>query len=317
MAHELEIKTDGTASMAYSMDGGVPWHGLGTPVKGLMSSAEALDAAGLDWQVNKVGLYVKSPSGEGFSKITDKFAVQRATDGRVLGAVGGDYVPFQNSDAFAFMDTMIGTDEARFDTAMSLFGGKRVVMTAQLEGFTVLGDDAYDRWLMVSNSHDGSRAFTAAVVNIRVVCANTEAMALRGAKQTWSITHRGDLAGKVQEAKETLGLADKYTEAFKVMVEELAKIEVADSTFEAILKANFAEQKRQLPANLEAVRKIRETSPRISDDLRSTGYGALSALTEWTSHGKAYRTEEARMKNLLLGWGKTTVSSVARELLAV
>lgn len=315
MAHELEIKNDGTASMAYSVDYGRPWHGLGTEVKGLMTSAEALHAAGLDWTVSKVPMYARF--GSKYVKSTDRFGVQRSSDGQLLGTVGKDYTPFQNTEAFGFLDTLLESGDAHVDTAGSLFGGKRIWIAARLDDFTVLGQDVYEQWMLITNSHDGSRALQASITPIRVVCANTEAMALRSASQTFRIRHRGDLTGKVQEAKETLSVAKKYTEEFIAFSEDLAEIDVSVDQFEAIMKANFPEQKRQLAANLQNVKIIRAESPRIPDDLRMTAYGALSALTEWTSWGKDYRTEEARMKSLLLGWSRDVVTNVAQDLMKV
>lgn len=315
MAHELEILADGSASMAYSVEYGRPWHGLGTEVKGLMTSAEALAAASLDWPVKKAPLYARS--GSKYVKSPDRYAIQRETDGAILGTVGKDYTPFQNADAFAFLDTLLASGEAVIDTAGSLFGGKRIWIAARLDDFTVLGQDVYEQWMLITNSHDGSRALQASITPIRVVCANTEAMALRGASQTFRIRHRGDLQGKVQEAKETLGVAKKYTEEFVARSEQLAAIEVSTDQFEEIMKRAFPEQKRQLATNLQSVKIIRAESPRIPDDLRGTAYGALSALTEWTSWGKEYRTEEARMKSLLLGWSRDVVTQVADDLLKV
>jgi phage/plasmid-like protein (TIGR03299 family) len=315
MAHELDIKSDGTASMAYSLENGRPWHGLGTGVQGLMSSAEALAAAGLDWTVSKAPLYARH--GSKYVKSPDRYAIQRSIDGAILGTVGKDYTPFQNVEAFAFLDSLLKSGEAHIDTAGALFGGKRIWIAAKLDGFTIFGGDAYELWLLITNSHDGSRALQASIVPIRVVCANTEAMALRGATQTFRIRHRGDLAGKVQEAQETLGIAKKYTNEFIARSEELAKISVSVETFEEIMRRAFPEQKRQLATNLQNVKIIRAESPRIPDDLRGTAFGALSALTEWTSWGKDYRTEEARMKSLLLGWSRDVVTQVADDLLKV
>lgn len=315
MAHELEIKADGTASMAYNVENGRPWHGLGTEVKGLMTSADALTAAGLDWTVSKAPLY--SRFGSRYIKSEDRWSIQRSSDGKILGTVGKDYTEFQNTEAFAFLDTLLKSGEAHIDTAGSLFGGKRIWIAARLDDFTVLGKDVYEQWMLITNSHDGSRALQASITPIRVVCANTEAMALRGASQTFRIRHRGDLAGKVQEAKETLQVAHKYTDEFMAQSEALAKIEVSVDQFEAIMKNAFPDQKRQLATNLQNVKIIRAESPRIPDDLRMTGYGALSALTEWTSWGKDYRTEEARMKSLLLGWSRDVVTQVADDLLKV
>jgi phage/plasmid-like protein (TIGR03299 family) len=315
MSHELEIKEDGTASMAYNVENGLPWHALGTEVKGYMKSAEALSAAGLDWTVRKSPIYARF--GSKYARADDRWAVQRETDGRILGTVGRDYTPFQNTDAFVFLDSLLASGEAHIDTAGSLFGGKRIWVTARLDDFTVLGDDAYELYLLIANSHDGSRALTASITPVRVVCANTESLALQSAQQTFRIRHRGDLAGRVQEAKETLAIANKYTQVFADECEALAKKDVSAETFEEIMRRAFPEQKRQLAANLSAVKIIRTESPRIPDDLRMTGYGALSALTEWTSWGKDYRTEEARLKSLLWGWSRDVVTQVADDLLKV
>lgn len=308
MPHQVE-------TMMYDIDNGLPWHSMGTPVKGKKTSAQALKAAGLDWTVEKVSLYAK---WQGEDKVAeDRWGIQRQLDGRLLGTVGGDYVAFQNTEAFSFLDFMLANGDAKVDTAGSLFNGKRIWITARLDDFLVLGDDAYQQYLLITNSHDGSRALQASVTPVRTVCANTEAMALAAATQTFRIRHRGDMAGKVAEAKETLQIAAKYTDAFKDQAEAMAKIDVSTETFEQIMVRAFPEQKRQLASNLQSVKIIRAESPRIPDDLRGTAYGALSALTEWTSWGKDYRTEEARLKSLLFGWSKNVVSQVAADLLKV
>ena len=50
MAHNLNIE-NGKASMFYF--GETPWHKLGTKLKGPATSAEAIEAANLDWTVTK------------------------------------------------------------------------------------------------------------------------------------------------------------------------------------------------------------------------------------------------------------------------
>lgn len=51
MSHALEIRTDGTASMAYA--GELPWHGLGVKVSNDLTPEQMMQAAGLDWEVEK------------------------------------------------------------------------------------------------------------------------------------------------------------------------------------------------------------------------------------------------------------------------
>ena len=50
MAHELEIGKNGKARMAYA-DREIPWHRLGTPMKGLQTAEAMLSAAQADFDV--------------------------------------------------------------------------------------------------------------------------------------------------------------------------------------------------------------------------------------------------------------------------
>ena len=67
--------------------------------------------------------------------------------------------------------------------------------------------------MVFSNTHDGSGAVKTALTPIRVVCNNTLNLALRTAKRSWSMIHTGDISGKIEEAKNTLFLADEYMSA--------------------------------------------------------------------------------------------------------
>ena len=103
----------------------VPWHGLGTPVQEAPNSAEALRLAGLDWEV--VSRDIQLCGGK---KIPGYHANVRSSDNSVLGVVGERYKIVQNNDAFAFTDGIIG-EGARYETAGSLSGGRRVWMLAK------------------------------------------------------------------------------------------------------------------------------------------------------------------------------------------
>ena len=73
--------TNGKAEMAYI--GETPWHGLGTRVEQAMTAAEALEMAGLDWEVGKVG--VRTDDG---LEIPGRYATVRTDTRRPLGVVG-------------------------------------------------------------------------------------------------------------------------------------------------------------------------------------------------------------------------------------
>ena len=100
MAHEIE-------TMAYA--GEVPWHGLGVQVIDDLTPEQMMDAAGLNWEVEKTPLFT-SFKGDTV-RIKDKFALTRSSDGRILDVVGNGWNPVQNSEAFEFFNDFVAAGD--------------------------------------------------------------------------------------------------------------------------------------------------------------------------------------------------------------
>lgn len=314
MAHELEIDEAGNAKMFYA--GETPWHGLGTQVDGLLTAAEALKAAGLDWTVEKVPAYDMLPDGT-FVQVPDRYHTRRDIDNKILGQVKRDYVNHQNVEAFEFFDTLVDSGEAKYETAGSLFGGSRTWMTAKVgDTMTVCGEE-HDLYLLVSNSHDGSRAFTAATTMIRAVCNNTVTMGLNGAKTKWTLRHRTSLEGKAEEARKALELAFKNASVFDKEVQKMMDIQVTKDQFEEIISASLPDQKRQKEKNVASLMGVFESEPTVIDtDANGTAWGAFNAVTFWLDHKREVRSLDARMLSLTEGFGAKFRNDVHEKLLA-
>ena len=112
-----------------------PWHGLGRIIMDAPASREALELAGLDWQVESRNIY----SGTG-AMIPGYRANVRSTDDAVLGVVSDRYRIVQNEEAFQFTDDLLG-EGVTYETAGSLQGGKKVWMLARLpRKYLIAGD---------------------------------------------------------------------------------------------------------------------------------------------------------------------------------
>ena len=201
MAHNL-AETNGRTAMAYF--GETPWHKLGTKLDRPATAAEAIEAAGLNYEVRLTSLIT-----ENGIPVTQKKAVVRGDTQDVLGVVGNSYVPVQNREAFQFLDTVVADGEVRYHTAGALGKGERIWMLAKLPGHIRVKntDDITEKFLLLHNSHDGTSSLRVFFTPIRVVCANTLSVAQRDARgQGVSIIHKGDLSAKVREAQKVLGL---------------------------------------------------------------------------------------------------------------
>ena len=177
-----------------------PWHGLGRIIMDAPASREALELAGLDWQVESRNIY----SGTG-AMIPGYRANVRSTDDAVLGVVSDRYRIVQNEEAFQFTDDLLG-EGVTYETAGSLQGGKKVWMLARLPRKYLIAGDQVVPYLVIFNSHDGSSGVKVAMTPIRVVCQNTLNLALNTAKRSWTARHTENVLLRVQDARETLQL---------------------------------------------------------------------------------------------------------------
>lgn len=306
MAHNIEIVGD--KASYFSGESITPWHGLGTVIDGLATAKEALDLANLNWTISLQPTQFTYPDPEEDGKfltspIPGRFAAVRSSDNKPLGVVGADYKIFNNEDAFSFFDTVVDSDEAKYTSAGALQGGAKVFMTAKIgDTFTVAGEDEHDMYLLITTSHDGTKAFTAATTMIRAVCQNTVTLALNSAKSKWSLRHKSTLEGKAQEAREALQLSWRYSASFEAAVEELLAIEVTNDQFKAMVSDILPDQKRQKDKNVASLMNIFETEPTVIDAAGAgTAWGALNAMTFWTDHVRESRSPNARYRSLTEG----------------
>ena len=299
MSHELEI-IDGKAQM-FSGEGITPWHGLGEVIEGMATAEEALKLAGLDWEVELVQA-TKTWNGQ-VVPIKDRFSATRMTDGADLGIVSKNYHVFQNAEAFGFLNSITdtGSKDAVFSTAGSLFGGSSVFITLKIGDRFMVGDnDAHDLYLMVTNSHDGSKAFTAAVTPIRAVCNNTVTLGLRAARNKWSLRHKTSLEGKIAEAREALEMSFAYQDAFEEAVASLIDIQVTKDKFFSIVDSIIPESKLQHDKDVDTIMNIWENEPTVKmGGGEGNAWGAFNAITYFTDHNKDYRNDSSRFKSII------------------
>ena len=217
---EIQIMAANVESMFYVRE--TPWHGLGTRVMEAPASKEALQLAGLDWMVLQEPIFTDTKE-----EIVGYKANVRDSDRKVLGVVTDRYKVIQNEEAFAFTDALLG-EGVRYETAGSLQDGKKVWMLARLPQEYIISGERISPYLVFSNTHDGSGAVKVAVTPIRVVCNNTLNLALATAKRPWSMVHTGDIKEKMEEAKETLFMAQNYMDKLGKEFENLRVKKISD-----------------------------------------------------------------------------------------
>ncbi len=266
-----------------------PWHGLGVCVESALSSEEALEKSGLNWNVIQRPIMTSN-----YDLIPGYKANIRDTDNRVLGVVTDRYKVVQNSEAFAFTDSLLG-EGVRYETAGSLQNGKKIWILAKLPDKYIIEGEQIEPYLVFSSSHDGSGAIKVAMTPVRVVCQNTLNIALSSAKRIWSTVHVGNLAQKMEEAHNTLLLAEKYMGKLGTEFSRLSKIKLSDSKVMEYIEMLLPMDDQPTDIHRKNIRRIREDLKiRYFDapDLKHVGknaYRFICAVSDFATHAKPLR----------------------------
>lgn len=275
-----------------------PWHGLGTVVESAPSSKEALELAGLDWQVHQKDISVLWGR-----TIPGYKANVRDIDGAVLGVVTDKYRVVQNEDAFAFTDELLG-EGVKYETAGSLNGGRKVWILARLPREYVISGERISPYLVFSNTHDGSGAIRVAITPIRVVCNNTLNLALARAERSFSMIHTGNINEKFEEAKKTLFMADTYMEELGKEFERLRSIKVSDAQVEEYVNMLIPLDEDATATQIKNARTLRnDMLTRYFDapDLKVLGknaYRFVNAASDFATHANPLRRTANFKENL-------------------
>jgi len=259
---------------------------------------ETLEATGLNWEVSKEELYTQKGL-----KITDKYAVVRSDNDKPLGVVGSKYEFLQNKDAaHMLVESANGSfnPEAKFhhpwDNASSLgsFGnigggsikeGRGIFLQLELPT-EYIGKSDINRYITVTNKHDGSGSVGFGSTNQVVFCQNTFAAANKFLSK---FRHSASLQQRLDEAmllyKAALDFESNQLEVFN----EAANRQFNKSHIEDIVKSVFnispSVSKREISTRTQ--NNMSQFANDINQSINEQGetlWALFNAVTRYTNH---------------------------------
>jgi len=310
--------------------GEVPWHGLGIKLDAPPTAEEAIIAAGLNWEVNLKDLYTTTEK-DLFSPLDSHRAVVRDSDNSILGVVGNRWQPLQNKDAFKFFDPFIESGEAEYHTAGSLKEGKRIWILSKLKGdpITIVKNDVIEKYLLLSNAHDGKVSVNVRFTPIRVVCSNTLNAAESDNQAPFlRIMHRGKVEDTLKEVQNIVSMTNATFETTAEQYRYLASKQVKNldryilnvlKPKLQILELSEEEVEKNLPRAKDDIEQL-FVSGRGQDNpaVKGTYWAAYNAVTEWVDYKRG--RDETRLEKAWYGKGqriKTLALSTATALAEV
>ena len=209
------------------------------------SSADVMDKAGMNWDVDKCELVAEMPFGlhrdnsiaigefshEGkiYRRCPNAFGTYRTDNNTPLGVVKQKYEVVQNRDAFSFFDNAIGEGKAIWDKAGCFDGGRKIVVTAKLPG-NIDGPEGspIDKYLVFANSHDGSCSVNIMFTPVRIICSNMLNSALDNADSYIRIRHTSSANRRLDLSSDIIASAIEQANSAEEIYKALGKCNMTE-----------------------------------------------------------------------------------------
>jgi phage/plasmid-like protein (TIGR03299 family) len=323
------------------------WHGLGITVEGVHTPTEALELAGLDWEVEQIPMTYEV-DGNTFNVETHVQNIRSDTK-TPLGVVGTDWTPFNNRGLAELAEACGETDGmVRCETFGTFRGGRRVYLLVDTNStFDLPGGDTNVNYLMFATGHDGGFAVVGMGTSVRVVCNNTFQWAMSSFERdlasgkAFKFRHTTGILDRVEEAKRALKVAASGAEVYKTVAIDMANYQMTESALREFFLDAYTASYGKIPTNPKTAKEEasrRRAQERVGQWLtnfsegqgaqlksaRGTLWGAFNAITEWSDHDRTVRknknarnVDEARMESNLFGSSNEFKRSVMEKAVAV
>lgn len=324
MAHLLDTRENGAAAFVSLRQ--PAWHQLGTIVGDELAFAEAMHLGGLDYPLELRPLTTTRPifAADGTEQdsldiavTTGHQAVVRTDRGTTLGVVGGRYHIVTNREAMALVEVLVDEGLAVIETAGALREGADAWMAIRFTGDRLdaageNGGDPVNFYGLVRTNHDGRASVQIATTPIRVVCANTLAMALAdGRSSIHKIIHGVSAPSRMIKAAEAVwGRAAADAEQMAAAFRTLRHTHLSPEQFSAAVLDVLAPLPAEpAPDATSRAKSLFETKTIEADTTRAlithlwiTGTGQHGATTGWDAFNAA--TEAIDHHDVLAGRGE-------------
>jgi phage/plasmid-like protein (TIGR03299 family) len=336
MSHELTIRSNGTAEMAYAGEGA--WHGLGNKLVHGASIEEWRNAAGMDWSIKRSKVrYATAHGQEPVDTLIDEanHVLFRSDTKAPLAIVSNKFKVVQPAEVLEFFRDLVATNDFELETAGTLFGGRKFWALAKIgEDFTLAGGDKVGGYLNLATACDGSMNTISDFTSVRVVCKNTLNMALSSkSSRCVKLSHRSEF--NAADVKAKLGIAHNEFAKFALAAKDLskAKISVADAQ-ELTLRLLGAKKLATVGGDMAKTQAVVTDivdgkgfktvmalfeGKGLGSNLASadgTAWGWVNAVTQYIDYAAPARNQDNRLNSAWFGDGSETKTTALEQALA-
>lgn len=330
MAHNINYDKK-TNTFSFVSHAEVAWHGLGKTVDHAMNFDEVVKEANLDYEValGSVNAGITLENGEViYPTYENRFSTYRKDTNEILGQVGSIYEIVQNKDAFTFFDALIDRGEAIYETAGVLGKGERIFVTAKLPEDILVNGEPCKKYIMLTNSHDGSSSIIAGFTSVRVVCENTLQAALSNMPNKVAIPHKMGAKEKLAEAYKVLQMSTTYMDEVSKIFNTMAETAISDDELRKFITKCMQPKKKILTQEealiestrfknrVESIYQFAKKHPtQLTSAANGTVWGAYNSISGYFQYIADHKNQEQKFNNIMFGRGSNTISKAFNESL--
>ena len=221
----------GNIELAYVILEGDTWHRQGEKLAAFPDSETMMEASGLNWDVGRSKMF----TDQGF-QFPGREILYRTDNLQPIGSVSKGYKADSPRDLFSFGDSLVSDATAMWSTAGTIYRGELPTVWASMkveEDWTI-ADEEYKPYIFMTTDYDGKVAFTAKPTAIRVVCANTHAMALEGASGVVIRHNAANREQRIDDARMLLAVTTAAMRRFKTWAEDAARLPLNEVLIEGV-----------------------------------------------------------------------------------
>lgn len=272
-------------------------------------------AAGMNWTIEEAEVRFVAGSG-GLGSIhafPEQKVLYRSDTQEPLSVVSSRYQTVQPSTVLSFYKDLTEVGGFQLETAGALKGGRKLWALARTgQSVSLKGRDEVNGYLLLATACDGTLATTAQFTSVRVVCANTLAIAIGESDGAIKVPHRSQF--DPEAVKRQLGIAISSWDAFMVRTKALSERKVKSETAEAYFRrvltypVSATQGNSTTATNDRAIKAVHDlfAGRGKGADLASasgTAWGLVNAVTEFVDHQRRARSDDHRRDGAWFGQG--------------
>jgi phage/plasmid-like protein (TIGR03299 family) len=262
--------------------------------------------------------------------IPDRFATIRTDNNAYLGIVGSRYEIIQNKDAFTFFDSIVDSGEAIFETAGVLGKGERIFVTAKLPEDMLVNGEKCEKYIILTNSHNGSSSIIAGFTSVRIVCNNTLQAAMSNLSNKVSIQHRIGAKDKLSEAYKVMNIASAYMTEVNSIFNQMSDTKLEDEQLklfiERVMKPTYKEidpekekeQSTRFKNQVESIYDFATNHPtQTTPAALGNVWGGYNAISGYYNYLCNFKNQEQKFNSQLFGNANAKIQKAFEESLAL